>query len=68
LKATGAVAITAAKGFWARPELRLFLTWARWSEAAGQASVDSGNLYKDSNGYPNVLSAAIFGVQAESMW
>ena len=31
----------------ARPELRLFYTWAMWSEAARRATVDSGRLYTD---------------------
>ena len=68
LKATGALAITASKGFWARPELRLFFTWAQWSEAAGRAGIDSGALYTDSNKYPNFLSGMIAGLQAETMW
>jgi maltoporin len=67
-KTTGAVAITAAKGFWARPELRLYFTYAQWSEAAGRAGIDSGRLYTDPTGYPTKLSAWIAGVQAETMW
>jgi len=65
-KFTGALAITADKGFWARPELRLFYTWAMWSEAAGRATIDSGRLYTDT--YPTLLSGSIFGLQAEAMW
>jgi maltoporin len=67
-KSTGAIAITSAKGFWARPELRVYVTYAKWSEAAGRAGIDSGNLYKDPNGYNNYLDAYIAGVQAETMW
>jgi maltoporin len=65
-KFTGALAITAAKGFWARPELRLFCTWATWSEAAGRAGVDSGQIYKEK--YPNHLSGLVAGVQAEAIF
>jgi maltoporin len=66
LKATGAIAITADRGFLARPELRLFYTWAVWNDAARIAGVDSGRLYTDV--YTNVLSGSIFGVQAETWW
>ena len=44
-KFTGAVAITADRGFLSRPELRLFYTWAVWNEAARTAGVDSGRIY-----------------------
>ena len=35
----------AARGFMSRPELRLFYTWAMWSETARGANIDSGMLY-----------------------
>jgi len=68
-KLTGALAIAGAKGFWGRPELRLFYTYARWSEAAAIATVDSGQVYTnpDDNGVYK-LSGSIAGVQAEAMW
>jgi maltoporin len=65
-KVTGAVAITADRKFYARPELRLFYTWATWNEAARTAGVDSGRIYTDV--YPQFLSGSIFGVQAETWW
>jgi maltoporin len=65
-KLTGAVAITADRGLLARPELRLFYTWAVWNEAARTATVDSGTLY--TNVYTDVLSGSIFGLQAETWW
>jgi maltoporin len=64
-KLTGALAITTAKGFWTRPEIRLFFTWAEWSQAAGTAGVDPGLTYTNTYTY---LSGANFGVQAESNW
>jgi maltoporin len=64
LKATGAVAIAGASGFWGRPELRLFYTWAMWNEAARGANIDSYSLYR----YGNKLSGATAGVQAEAIW
>jgi maltoporin len=63
-KLTIAPAITVAEDFWARPELRLFYTWAVWNEAARTATVDSGRLYTTTD----LLSGANFGVQAETSW
>ncbi len=63
-KFTIAPAITVGKGFMARPELRLFYTYAMWNEAARTASVDSGRLYTATD----KLSGAIYGVQAETWW
>jgi maltoporin len=63
-KSTIAAAITAERGFWARPELRIFLTGAVWNESARGATVDSGRLYTATpylNGY-------IFGLQGETWW
>ena len=69
-KYTGAVAIAAARGFWGRPELRLFYTWATWSQAAAGATVDSGRLYTNPDPITGVytLSGMTFGLQAEAMW
>jgi len=63
-KFTGAVAITTERGFYARPELRLFYTWARWNETARMGSVDSYKLYTNTN----LLTGSIFGLQAETWW
>ena len=63
-KFTVAPAITAARGFMTRPELRVFYTWAMWNETARGANVDSGQLYTATN----KLSGSIFGVQAETWW
>ena len=63
-KLTIAPAITAAKGFWARPELRLFYTWAVWNEDARTATIDSGRLYTTTD----LLSGATFGLQGETWW
>jgi maltoporin len=65
-KFTGAIALSAARGFLARPELRLFYTWAMWNDAAQTATIDSGRLYTDT--YPNLRSGAVFGVQGETWW
>ena len=70
-KLTGALALAAAKGFYGRPELRLFYTWATWNKAAPMsASVDSGNIYKNADPDTNVytLSGSTLGLQAEVIW
>jgi maltoporin len=61
-KFTVAPAITAGRPFMARPEIRLFYTWAMWSEAARGATVDSGRLYTTTD----LLSGSTFGLQAET--
>jgi len=61
-KLTVAPALSGGKGLLNRPELRLFLTYARWNDAARGATVDSGQVYTATqltNGY-------IFGLQAET--
>jgi maltoporin len=65
-KATGALAISADRKLYARPELRLFYTWARWNEAARTVGVDSGRIY--TNVYPQFLTGSIFGMQVETWW
>jgi maltoporin len=63
-KLTGAVALCSAKGFMARPELRLFYTWAMWNGRARTAGIDSGNVYQNTSN----LSGATAGLQAEAIW
>ena len=61
-KFTIAPAITAGRPFMTRPELRIFYTWAMWSEAARGATVDSGRVYTTTD----LLSGSTFGLQAET--
>jgi maltoporin len=63
-KFTFAPALAGGRGFMSRPELRLFWTYALWSEAARTATIDSGHLYTATN----YLSGQIFGLQAETWW
>jgi maltoporin len=65
-KFTVAPTIAAAKGFWSRPELRLFYTYARWNDNAATSGVDSGNIYRET--YANYRSGFIVGMQGEAMW
>ena len=72
-KLTAAVALTTDRGFWARPELRLFATLALWNQAAAIGGVDSGRIYTDvyrdmTTGLPLYTRGAIFGMQAETWW
>ncbi len=64
LKFTPALAITADQGFWARPELRFFWTYARWNSTARTATIDSARLYTTSI----YLSGMTFGFSAETWW
>lgn len=59
-----APAITAGKGYWARPQLRLFATLAFWNAAAREAGVDSGGIYAGTD----QQVGATFGLQGESWW
>jgi maltoporin len=63
-KVTGALALASAGGFWARPELRVFVTYARWNDKALTAHIDSYDLYLGTN----KLSGLTAGLQAEAMW
>jgi len=72
-KVTGALALTGDRGFWARPEIRLFVTWAFWNQPAAIGGVDSGRLYTDiytdpNTGAPLYSNGGIFGMQAETWW
>jgi maltoporin len=65
LKQTSALALAGGRGFWGRPELRLFYTFATWNDAVRDLPKhDSGDVYLGTN----ALSGQIVGVQAEAMW
>jgi maltoporin len=59
-----APAITAGKGYWARPQLRLFASLGFWNDAARAAGVDSSGIYTGTT----KTFGANFGMQAESWW
>ena len=69
-KFTGALALAGAKGFWGRPELRAFFTWAVWDKNAATANVDSGQVYTNPDPDTGVfkLSGSTLGLQAEAIW
>ncbi|GGP22546.1 carbohydrate porin [Silvimonas iriomotensis] len=70
-KVTFALTAAAGKGAYARPELRLFYTYAKWNDAAMK---DPGNPMNavSSKGvhsvYENSTNGSSFGVQAEAWW
>ncbi|MES2262829.1 MAG: carbohydrate porin [Pseudomonadota bacterium] len=62
-KLTFAPSISAGPGLWSRPELRAFVTYGKWNDAARgalNASNNSGPVYNNGN------SGTSFGFQAES--
>lgn len=70
-KFTVAGQISAGKSFWARPQLRAFLTYAKWNDAAAGWTpwgTSSGvGAYVDGNGKTNG-SGVTYGAQAEMWW
>jgi len=63
-KVTVAPSLVANKGFWGRPQLRVFATVATWNAAARAAGVDSGGIYTNTD----KTVGATFGMQGEAWW
>ncbi|WP_035053141.1 maltoporin [Andreprevotia chitinilytica] len=61
-KATVALTAAAGSGAYARPELRLYYTYAKWNSAARAA------MFSGSDVYANSSSGSSFGIQAEAWW
>lgn len=59
-KLTIAPQVSAGKGFWARPQLRLFATWAQWNEDS-KGQVGEGKYASDTTGFST-------GAQVEAWW
>lgn len=57
-KVTFAPVLTAGKGFWTRPELRAFVTYAKWNDAAQAAGIANGV-------FGSATSGTSVGIQAE---
>lgn len=57
-------------GFWQRPEIRLYYTWARWNEAAQRAAsqMAAGSALSDSGAFGSALHGGNVGVQVEYWW
>ncbi|MCW1936443.1 carbohydrate porin [Pseudomonas sp. MDMC_285] len=60
----------AGPGFWARPEFRLYYTYASWNRAAQQAAsqLAAGSALSDSGAFDNARHGYNFGVQVEHWW
>ncbi|WP_061290177.1 maltoporin [Azotobacter vinelandii] len=54
-------------GFWKRPELRVFYTYAAWNEAA-QRAADPGSTLSETGTFGSDRNGATFGVQVEHWW
>jgi maltoporin len=60
----------AGPGFWARPEFRLYYTYASWNRAAQQAAsqLAAGSALSDSGAFDTARHGYNFGVQGEHWW
>ena len=60
----------AGQDFWARPEIRLYYTYASWNEAAQRAASlqAAGSALSDSGAFDNARHGSNFGVQVEYWW
>ncbi len=56
--------------FWARPEVRLYYTYASWNEAAKRAANElaAGSALSDTGAYGTARHGSNVGVQVEYWW
>src|SRR5699024_6258010 len=64
-KITFAPAIVTGRGFFARPELRLFVTYADWNDTAANVGVFQGTA---TNPFDDSTDGLTFGIQTEVWW
>jgi len=57
-------------GFWARPEVRVYYTYASWNKAAQRAATlqDAGSALSDSGAFGSARHGSNAGVQIEYWW
>ncbi|MGQ5522999.1 maltoporin [Chitinimonas sp. PSY-7] len=73
-KLTIAPQLSMGKGFWARPALRAYYTYAKWNQAAQTAAVSVANPGGVVSGkgnqfaYATKTSGSSYGVQVEAWW
>ncbi|MGM3388164.1 carbohydrate porin [Stutzerimonas stutzeri] len=60
----------AGPDFWARPEVRLYYTYAQWNDAAQRAAnlMAAGSALSDTGAFGNAQHGSNFGVQVEYWW
>lgn len=60
----------AGPAFWARPEVRLYYTYAQWNDAAQRAAnlMAAGSALSDSGAFGDAQHGSNFGVQVEYWW
>ncbi len=60
----------AGREFWARPEVRLYYTYAQWNEAAQEAAnlIAAGSALSDTGTFGGDRHGSNFGVQVEYWW
>lgn len=66
-KFTFAPAITSGKGYWSRPELRAFVTYAKWNKAA-QAAASAGSTLSSTGVFGGSTNGTSYGFQVEAWW
>lgn len=66
-KITFAPEITPDTGFFSRPALRLFVTYADWDDAAQEAAA-AGSTLSATGAFGDATSGVTYGVQAEAWW
>ncbi|HEY9102665.1 carbohydrate porin [Chitinimonas sp.] len=67
-KFTVAPQLSMGKGFWARPVLRAYYTYAKWNDAAKAASGGVARDHSNTAAYTNKTSGSSYGVQMEAWW
>jgi maltoporin len=57
-------------GFWTRPEVRLYYTYASWNQAAQRAASElaAGSALSDSGAFGSARHGSNFGMQVEYWW
>jgi maltoporin len=60
-KFTPALQLSAGRGFFARPAIRIFATYATWDDTATERGIAEGRFDDDDSGWT-------YGVQAETWW
>lgn len=66
-KFTIAPQLSAGNGFWSRPVLRAYYTYAKWNDAA-QAAAGAGDSLSKTGVFGAATSGSTIGVQVEAWW